>query len=164
MLCARLIEKVVENPQDFTIASCQTPCLAKLVPWAKRHAPAMLGLFHDWLVAVRETLAAAIAEPVLPPRDWARPAKIDCRCADCQSLNRFLAEPQQETCRLSARKETREHILHSVQRHKCDVTHTLDKSSSPQTLVFRKSTHDYQRTLQTYNEHRKLLEKLSEIE
>ena len=48
--------------------------------------------------------APRIAEPLEPPRDWARASAIACSCAHCRELSRFLADPDRQRWTFKALK------------------------------------------------------------
>ncbi len=95
--------------------------------------------------AVLADLERRIAEPLEPPADWTRPAEIDCRCAYCRDLDRFLRAPDQAEWRLKAAQDGRKHVEHRVRYHRCDLDLTTDKRGRPYTLICTKNQASYER-------------------
>jgi len=95
--------------------------------------------------AVLTELERRIAEPLEPPADWTRPAEVACRCNHCRDLNRFLAAPAEAEWRLKAVQQTRDHIEHQIERHRCDLDLITDRHGRPYTLVCTKNRGSYER-------------------
>jgi hypothetical protein len=95
--------------------------------------------------AVLAHLGSRIAEPLEPPADLSRPARITCPCSYCQGLSRFLASPLERVWRLKAAEAERQHVTASVQRDQCDLDLTTEKSGRPYTLVCTKNQASYER-------------------
>jgi hypothetical protein len=108
-------------------------------------------------------LRAATAQPIEPPKDWAREANLDCDCKDCQALGQFLSDPAQQVGRFPMAKERRRHLHNQIERHGCDCTHDTERRGSPQTLVCKKTQASYERRLRQYRTDQKLLAELEAI-
>jgi hypothetical protein len=90
-------------------------------------------------------LRRRIALPLEPPRDWARPNRLTCRCADCRELGTFLVDPRQRQWRLKAAEARRAHVQENVRRASCDIDLETERSGSPHTLVAVKNQASYER-------------------
>ena len=79
-----------------------------------------------------------------PPRDWARATALDCRCARCAALARFLASPDERTWTYKANESERSHVEASIRLATCDVDCSTDRHGRPFTLVCTKNqaSHD----------------------
>jgi hypothetical protein len=136
--------------------------LDHLLAWPKTYRPDAV-LVGAALVFAGETESAAwpaiarlrefcldhlrrrIALPLEPPRDWARPNRLTCRCADCRELGTFLVDPLQRQWRLKAAEARRAHIEVNVRRARCDLDLATEKRGSPYTLVAVKNQASYER-------------------
>lgn len=78
-----------------------------------------------------------------PPKDW-KQATVGCRCADCQSLNRFLASPTEKVGRFSVAKKRRQHLHSVLDQAGSGCTHETERRGSPQTLIVTKTRARYQ--------------------
>jgi hypothetical protein len=70
------------------------------------------------------------------------------------------ASATSEVGRIAAREDLRQHVIGQIQKHRCDVKHTLDRARSPFALVFTKTTGSFERALKRYAMDRKFLESL----
>jgi hypothetical protein len=90
-------------------------------------------------------LRDATAQPIEPPEDWKREAKLSCKCEDCAALSRFLRDPAERVGRFPLNKQRRQHLHRQIDQHRCDVTHVTERKGSPQTLVCTKTQNSYER-------------------
>ncbi len=97
-------------------------------------------LLHYCLAELRD----ATAQPLEPPKDWKREAKLGCTCADCVALSRFLRDPAERVGRFPMNKQRRQHLHRQIDQHRCDVTHVTERKGSPQTLVCTKTQNSYE--------------------
>lgn len=80
-------------------------------------------------------------------RSLVRPA-VRCRCADCNSLNAFLASRTERVGFFAVNKQRRAHLHQQLDSCKVDCTYETRRSGSPQTLVVTKTCrHDEKRLL-----------------
>jgi hypothetical protein len=86
-----------------------------------------------------EHLRVRIAEPLEPPRDWARASDIACQCAQCRELSRFLADPDRQRWIVKAAETGRRHVEDAIQRSGCDLTWATDRRGRPYSLVCTKN-------------------------
>ena len=104
------------------------------------------------VAALRQTVLAhlnrRIAEPLEPPADLSRPAKLVCSCNYCQGLSRFLASPMEPIYRLKAAERERGHVADVATRSACDLDLDTDKRGRPYTLVCTKNRASYERRVQ----------------
>jgi len=97
---------------------------------------------------VRTHLHTRVAEVLEPPADWRRDSRITCTCRDCAELRAFLESPALSTWSFKAAEPKRNHIVHSIQSHKCDVSCITERSSRPYKLVCTKNQASYQRRVE----------------
>ncbi|WP_295429253.1 2OG-Fe(II) oxygenase [uncultured Thiodictyon sp.] len=97
------------------------------------------------LKATRAHLDQRIAEPLEPPADLSRPAKLSCSCNYCQGLSRFLASPMESVWKLKAAEGERTHVTEVARRSNSDLDLATDKKGRPYTLVCTKNQASYER-------------------
>jgi hypothetical protein len=90
-------------------------------------------------------LRRRIAQPLEPPRDWARPNRLTCRCTDCRTLATFLNDPGQRQWLLKAAEERRVHVEKNARRAGCDLDLATERHGKPHTLVAVKNQASYDR-------------------
>jgi hypothetical protein len=93
-------------------------------------------------------LRARIAEPLEPPRDWARASTLPCQCPHCSDLSRFLADPDHKTWAFKAVEAKRIHVEESIRRNSCDLDFTTDTRGRPYSLICTKNQASYDRRAQ----------------
>lgn len=93
-------------------------------------------------------LHARIAEPLEPPRDWARASALPCRCRHCGELSRFLADPDRKVWTFKAAAPDREHVEDSIKRAGSDLDRATDRRGRPYTLICTKNQASYERRAQ----------------
>jgi len=89
---------------------------------------------------------------------------VTCQCENCGQLNAFLADPNNKVGRIAAREDLRKHVIEKINRHQCDVTHTLERKKSPFVLVLTKTTGSFERVLKRYKTDLQLLSELPLVE
>ncbi len=153
---------VLADQRNYDLHQVLIPGVKSIYQWLAKvpeaHAAATTLLEH-----CRSELRAATAHTVEPPKDWAREAKLGCKCEDCQALSRFLRDPQARVGRFSIRKERRQHLHGQIDKHQCDCTHVTERKGSPQTLVCTKTQASYERRLQQYEIDQQLLAELDAL-
>lgn len=97
------------------------------------------------LVACLDHLRARIAEPLEPPRDWARASDVGCTCAHCRELSQFLADPVRKEWIFKAAEGSRKHMTSSVRNSGADLDLRTDKRGRPYGLVCTKNQASYER-------------------
>jgi hypothetical protein len=90
-------------------------------------------------------LSARIAETLEPPRDWARPSAMTCKCPRCSDVSRFLADPDAPRWLLKAPAQDRDHVENSVRQSQCDLDTDTETGRRPYTLVCTKNQASYER-------------------
>jgi hypothetical protein len=88
---------------------------------------------------------------------------VACSCQYCAQLKAFLADPAREVGRIPAREDMRHHLISMIDRHACDVKHTLECKGSPYSLVLSKTSGSYERTLKRFEANCRLLKVLDEV-
>jgi hypothetical protein len=109
-------------------------------------------------------LESLTAREPAPPGDLRREARIDCRCADCAELRRFLADPVADVHRFRAAQDRRSHLENTIRQRGCDVDCRTERVGSPHVLVCTKNTASFQARLRTYHEDCRHLATLRAIE
>jgi len=110
--------------------------------------------------AVRLHLHTRVAEVLEPPADWRRDSQIKCTCKDCAELRAFLDNPAQSTWSFKAAEAKRNHIEHSINSHKSDVSYVTERSSRPYSLICTKNMASYQRRVEQRENDLDVLERL----
>jgi hypothetical protein len=152
----RFITHVLKHQRDYGLREVLIPDVKAIDQWiAKVPAaqPAASRLLEHCLAALR----AATAQPVTPPKDWARDAEMSCKCEDCRALVHFLRDPAQRVGRFPLRKERRQHLHQQIDKHRLDLTHVTERQGSPQTLVCTKTQASYELRLKQFEIDQKLL-------
>ena len=157
---ASVLGYVVQSPDAFSLDICQVPALKSLIPWSKTQFGSVPPRLADWLDFVRRRLETSTARKPESPRDWARPAVVDCACPFCSRIKAFLADPSNEVIRIPAPEYTRQHMIVNINRHQCDVKDTLDRTGRPYSLVLTKTTGSFDRALKRFEADRRLLNEL----
>ncbi len=88
-------------------------------------------------------LRRRIAEPLAPPADWSRPAKLTCNCSYCDEFSRFLAGVFQSEWRYKAGESRRRHLEETIRKSRSDIDYHTEKKGRPYTLVCRKNQNSY---------------------
>ena len=154
---SRVLHFVEQSPDAFSLDDCQVPGLKSLIPWSRRQFGSVPPQLAAWLASVRRRLESATAQKPEPPTDWARPADVACNCQYCARLKAFLADPANEVGRIPAREDMRQHLIGIIDRHQCDVKHTLERKGSPYSLVLTKTTGSFDRALKRFEADCRLL-------
>lgn len=157
---SRVLHFVEQSPDAFSLDDCQVPGLKSLIPWSRRQFGSVPPQLAAWLASVRRRLESATAQKPEPPTDWARPADVACNCQYCARLTAFLADPANEVGRIPAREDLRQHLIGIIDRHQCDVKHTLERKGSPYSLVLTKTTGSFDRALKRFEADCRLLSAL----
>lgn len=146
-LVVQILEGVMKHTPDLTDVAVGH-MLARLSIWKMDRAlvPAAVRLNHN-VPAIRAAVITHLDERMrrvlLPPQDWARPAKIACSCQWCRQLSEFLADPQADVWRMRAKEEDRKHVEHAISRAKAQVDCVTIRKGSPHTLECTKNQAEY---------------------
>ncbi len=106
--------------------------------------------------ALRET-RDAVAAPPRAAGDWSITTKLDCSCALCATLTKFLNLETSVEYRWPLAKDKRQHVHNVIDRHELPVTHETIRSGSPFTLVLRKQRALFEREAARRSEQAQLL-------
>ena len=140
-LADRAVDHILAWPQTYEPDAVLVPAVLGLTGPAHQAAAAVQRL----RTAALQHLRARIAEPLEPPRDWARASAIACPCAHCRDLSRFLADPERPTWTFKAPETGRRHVEESIRRSGCDLDLSTDRRGRPYSLVCTKNQASYDR-------------------
>src|SRR5262249_31543175 len=140
-LADRAADHILAWPQTYEPDAVLVPAVLGLTRQAAQQAAAVQRL----RTAALEHLRARIAEPLEPPRDWARARVIACACAPCRDLSHFLADPDRQSWVLKAPEIGRRHVEESIRRSGCDLDLVTDRHGRPYSLVCTKNQASYDR-------------------
>jgi hypothetical protein len=141
-LADRAADHLLAWPQTYELDGVLVPAVLGLTGRAAHRDVAAVQRLHT---AALEHLRARIAEPLEPPRDWARASAIACRCAHCRELSCFLADPDRQTWTFKAPEAGRRHVEDSIRRSGCDLDLATDRRGRPYSLVCTKNQASYDR-------------------
>lgn len=65
-------------------------------------------------------------------------------------MRAFALDPAERVHRFRVKKERRQHLHTSIDRHRLDMTHITERQGSPQTLVCTKDRRSYRRRRTQY--------------
>lgn len=155
----RFVAHTLADPERYDLRDVLIPAVRTLYRGLGKLAaaqPAAARLLQHCLGELRQ----ATAQPVEPPKDWTRDAKLKCQCEHCRALSQFLRDPAQRVARFPLRQELRRHLHGQIDSQGCDLTHVTERKGSPQTLVCTKTNASYERRLKQYEVDQKLLAEL----
>ena len=158
----KLVSMVRSSSVSFPLASVQVPCITTAVSWAAKKKIELPPVIVEWLEAVRAELKSLTASEPEPPKDWSRPANVQCTCRYCQELNAFLTDANTESTRIAASQHHRDHIESQISRFRCDASHKLEKTGRPYALRLKKNTVSHKFALERYKANVQLLKSLPE--
>ena len=158
-----IVEHAIADQRNYDLHQTLIPDVKTIYSWLP-DLPAAQAAAARLLAHCKSALEAATAHPIEPPPDWAREAKLGCKCEDCQALSRFLRDPAARVGRFSVRQDRRQHLHQQIDSHDCDCTHVTERRGSPQTLVCTKTQASYERRLQQYNLDQQLLAELNAMD
>ena len=162
-LFSKFIDRVLADPKTYPLAA-HVAALTAMQPWLETHLKTPCAGVSRWVAACREQLEALTAAEPAPPADFRRDANIDCACADCAELRRFLGDPGEAVHRFRAVQDRRSHLENIIRRHGCDVTCRTERVGSPHTLACTKNTASFEARLKKYHEDGRHLATLRAIE
>lgn len=140
---------VIGRPPVFDPAGVIAPALLLL---SERHGravekdPVFLRLWQH----AAEFLLARDEHPPEVPKDWRQDVDLPCRCEDCRALQSFARDAEAQVGRFRVRQDRRQHLHHTIEQHKLDMTHFTERKGSPQTLVCTKTRRTYERQCEQY--------------
>jgi hypothetical protein len=158
----RFVSHALADQKHYDLHEVLIPDVKAISMWLAK-VPAAQEAASRILQHCLTELRAATAEPIEPPKDWTRDAKLGCNCEDCRALSRFLRDPAQRVGRFPIRKERRQHLHQQIEGHQCDCTHVTERIGSPQTLVCTKTQASYERRQKQYEVDQQLLAELEAL-
>jgi predicted 2-oxoglutarate/Fe(II)-dependent dioxygenase YbiX len=141
-LADRAADCILAWPQTYEPDAVLVPAVLGLTGQAAHRDVAAMQRLRT---AALKHLRARIAEPLEPPRDWARASALACSCAHCRELGRFLADPDRQTWTFKAPETGRRHVEESIRRSGCDLDLATDRRGRPYSLVCTKNQASYDR-------------------
>jgi hypothetical protein len=163
-LLSRVVAHALASPKVYPLRSVLVPALASLRPWLKKDLKKSCAALTRWAASCREQLESLTARAPEEPADYRRPAEIDCKCADCAELRRFLKDPRESVHRFSMRQDRRSHLENVIRANRCDLDHKTERTGSPHTLVCTKNVSSYRERLKTYHQDQERLATVRSIE
>ena len=157
-LAERAADHILAWPKIYDIDSVLVPAMRKIIetPVAPK-CSAVERLRASCLAH----LSARAAEPLEPPPDWARPNTLTCRCADCTTLARFLADPKLTTWVFKAAQTGHDHVEQTIRRAGCDLDVRTDQRGRPYSLICTKNQASYDRLMKQRKQDLADLERLA---
>ena len=139
----KAVDHLLNWPDPFAVDTILVPatCLLTEQGWPASDWPPTRRLRDHCL----DHLARRIAQPLVPPVDFARESRVDCSCAYCRDLAAFLADPLRSVWVLKAAQQHRSHVEYSIRRDHCDVSHETERRGSPHALVCTKNQASFER-------------------
>jgi len=137
------VDHLLNRPDRFAVDAILVPaaCLLSEQGWPASDWPPTRRLRAHCL----DQLARRIAEPLVPPVDFARDSRVDCSCAHCRELSAFLADPERSVWVFKAARQHRNHVEYSIRRDQCDVSRETDRRGSTHALVCTKNQASFER-------------------
>jgi hypothetical protein len=163
-LLERFLAHTLSLPPKYPLVSAHLKALDNVFTWLQKRRRAPGAVLLRWVAACRKQLEALTAEEPREPTDLRRPADMNCKCAHCKELSRFLDDPREEVHRFRAAQQIRGHLEDSIRSHACDVACETERRGSPHTLVCTKTKASFHRSVKKYYEDLKHLEKVRSIE
>jgi hypothetical protein len=163
-LFSRLVDHALSKPKMYPLINVQMEALTLLQPWLNKNLNRPCPALSRWLSACREQLEALTAQEPQPPADFRRSAAIDCKCALCTELKRFLDNPREAEHRFRAVQDRRRHLEDMVREHHCDLDLQTERKGSPHTLVCTKNMASYKAVLSKYHQDQIHLKTIQVIE
>lgn len=157
-LALQAVRHMLAHPGYFTFDGLLVAAAEKLVASAPLSGhPAIVHLVQ----ACRDHLEARIAEPLAPPADWRRTARIGCDCEHCQALKTFMADPTEKVWTLRARQQIRSHVEDNIRHASCDLSCTTLNKGSPHALICTKNQASYEKRVKQRRQDLEALAKLA---
>ena len=161
---AKLYDSLRHSPKCFPVRTFQVAAANEIHPFSDKRGGDIPARFElGYTNSTNFFTSATDCEPT-PPQDFSRPNETDCDCRFCLEMQMFLASPTQETTRIAAREDRRQHLVDVIRSKKLDVTTGIEKTSSPHKLVLTKTSASYDRALKQYHNDLKLLASLPKVE
>jgi len=143
-------EKVASRPETFKPVTLVVPALEQIYAERGRKAVASDSSVLDLWTRSAEFLLRRSEAPPEPPSDWRLDTKLSCSCPDCRELQAFALDPAERVHRFRVKKERRQHLHNTIDKHRLDMTHVTERVGSPQTLVCTKDRRTFDRRMKQY--------------
>jgi hypothetical protein len=140
-LAQRAVSHILSWPKTYGLDSILVPAVRGLMESAAITGSAAVERLR---VACIEHLRTRVAEPLEAPKDWRRASAVDCKCARCGELSRFLADPEHKTWVFKAAEADRRHVEGTIKRSRCDLDTTTDRRGRPYGLACTKNQASYE--------------------
>ena len=149
-LCDAAATKLASRPELFHPVTLIVPAIERICAEQDPMTPAVArAIQHVWTSSA-DFLLQRSEVPPQPPPDWSLPAKLGCKCADCQALQAFARDPIERVHRFRVNKERRRHLHQVIDRNRFDMTHVTERVGSPQTLVYTKDRRSFNARMKRY--------------
>ncbi|HNF12667.1 MAG TPA: hypothetical protein PK453_03290 [Leptospiraceae bacterium] len=151
-LIGKIIKHFIKYPKIYSAEKLLAPALLKMEGDVLKKSDSLQSLSRYCIEILKEK-----SVPPREPSDWRQETVIQCSCRDCQALNQFIQDPDLKIFKISASKDRRRHLHRQVDNYNCDMTHVTDRKTSPETLIFTKTTRAYDRKMKIADTNQKLL-------
>jgi predicted 2-oxoglutarate/Fe(II)-dependent dioxygenase YbiX len=141
-LAERAVDHILARPKTYSLDTVLVPAARALVGAGTTRGAASVERLRAACVA---HLRVRVAEPLAPPVDLRRAARLSCRCSNCIELGRFLADPERQTWILKAAEADRRHVEDCIRRAEADLDISTDRRGRPYSLVCTKNQASYER-------------------
>jgi hypothetical protein len=158
----KLVDHALADRSKYDLTDSHLAAMFALEPQLKKLAAPHAAISH-WLAACEAELVRRTAQPPQPPADFRREPTLTCNCADCRSLNTFLADPYTEQLKVPAAAARRQHMEQQTSGTRCDLKHKTENRGRPFSLIFTKTTAAYQAACEIYGRDVKNLERVRRI-
>lgn len=163
-ILTKLCDSLRHSPKCFPVRTFQVGAANEIHLFNEKRGGDMPSSLRTWIRELNEFFIAATECEPMPPQNFSQPNETGCDCKFCSETQLFLASPTQETIRIAAREDRREHLIHVIRRKKIDVTTGIEKTSCPYKLVLTKTTASYDRILKQYHSDIKRMATLPKVQ
>ncbi|MBL8470448.1 MAG: 2OG-Fe(II) oxygenase [Rhodocyclaceae bacterium] len=141
----KLLEHLIASPKTFDPGQILVPAALRLGQLQRGTLPASWArLFQACVLWLDERIAC----PVAAPKNYTRPAKLACNCADCAQLSAFLRDPARREWRFQAAQARRSHVETTIGNGRCDVDTRTETHTRPHVLLCVKNQGSYLRAVE----------------
>lgn len=151
----KIVSHFVKYPKIYSAEKLLAPTLLRIEKPVFKKSDSLQRL-GKYCIEILKEKAVSPKEP----SDWKQNTVILCSCRDCQSLNQFMKDPDLKILKISVSKDRRSHLHRQMENYNCNMTHITDRRTSPETLVFTKTTGEFDRKMKTAEANQKLLKAL----
>ena len=157
------VQHALATPKRYPLREVLVPAVHQLPDslWEQDlELPSYQLLFSHCVEALKQLTAAPVPEPT----NWKQKAKVRCSCQDCKALQRFLANPKEQTKRFSLVSQRRSHLEYQIRSDKLDLDHTTETRGRPYTLVCTKNRATYLAQCKQFDEDAQSLKNLQTLQ